>query len=102
MLYYAAMTMPDGRHIQGVYNAIELVTLRFNPDAVTNYCTKLLPQTADEARDMASGIYMSDCETVNAGGEGLSYGECAIIGEALERAAQKFGLIEEFKENGII
>ena len=102
MMYYAAMTTPNRERKQGIYTPVEYIAATFNPDTTINYITKLTPQTKDEARQMAIDIYEADRETVDNGGEGLSYGELAIIGEALTRAARRFGLIREFKENGII
>lgn len=102
MLYYAAMTTPTGERIQGIYSAVELAAATWNPDTAINYITKLTAKSKAEARDLAIDIYNAERDTVDNGGEGLSYMEWGVIGDALERLARRFGLITEFKENGII
>ena len=101
-MYYAAITTGDGERIQGIYSPKEYSRATFNPYSVTHYITNLKPHSKQEAREMAINILDADRETVNSGGECLSYGEYAIITDALEKAARRFGLIREFRENGII
>ena len=102
MLYYAAITTPSGEREQGIYSPAELVTATWNPDTHINYITKLTARTKEEARELAIDIYDADRDTVDNGGDCLSYAEWGIIGDVLERLARRFGLITEFKENGII
>lgn len=65
-----------------------------------NYNMQLKPiddiKGKEEARDIA-------VEYQNwAGGQSLSYGELAEYQSYFEALAKKFGLVDEFKENGII
>lgn len=54
------------------------------------------PKTREEARQ-----YAIDWQTW-AGDQNLSYGELSEWGAIFSELAEKFDLIEEFKENGII
>lgn len=47
------------------------------------------------ARDKAVAFSLFDCG-------GLSWGEYAEIGAYFENLAHRFGLVQEFKENGVI
>lgn len=54
-------------------------------------------QSAKErARDKAVEWQMSFCE------QNYSYGELAYYGEYFSRLAKRYGLVREFRENGII
>lgn len=101
-MYYAAITTAHGERAQGIYSPEEYTRDTFSPDSITHYITDLKPHTKAAARQMAVDIMDADRETVNSGGECLSYGEYAIITDALEKAARRFGLVREFRENGII
>lgn len=101
-MYYAAITTGDGERIQGIFSPETYFNVTFCPDSVTHYITDLKPHSKQEAREMAIAILDADRETVNSGGECLSYGEYAIITAELEKAARRFGLVKEFRENGII
>ena len=102
MIYYAAITTAHGERAQGIYSPEEYHRATFSPDSITHYITDLKPHSKQEAREMAIAILDADWETVNSGGECLSYGEYAIITAELEKAARRFGLVREFRENGII
>lgn len=102
MLFYAAYQTPDGEHRQGIYQANDFIFDTFSPDIKVNYVSNLKPKTKDDARQMAIDIYAADRNTADNGGEGLSYGEWAVIGDALERIARRFGLVREFRNEGII
>lgn len=102
MIYYAAITTGDGERTQGIYSPEEYFRATFGPDSATHYITDLKPHSKQEAREMAINILDADRETVNSGGECLSWLEWSIIGAALEKAARRFGLLREFRENGII
>ena len=52
--------------------------------------------TQGEARQFAMDFQVWASE------QSLSYGELAEWGEVLSRLAERFDLVEEFKENGII
>lgn len=101
MLYYAALTTPDGDYIQGIYSPEELHSLQFCPETETRYITDFKARTKDEARDIAISVYMMDAETVNNDGEMLSQNEWAIICGNMERLGRRFGLLREFRENAI-
>lgn len=100
--YYAAITTGNGERKQGIYSPGEYFAETFSPNSIIHYVTDLKPHNKQEARQMAIDILDADRETVNTGGECLSYGEYIIIESALERAAQRYGLIREFRENGIL
>lgn len=102
MLFYAAYQTPNGEHKQGIYQADSFMSDTFSPDIKVNYASNLKPKTKDDARQMAIDIYAADRDTVDNGGEGLRYGEWAVIGDALERIARRFGLVREFRNEGII
>lgn len=53
-------------------------------------------QTADEASDIAKEYQRQVSETTQ------TWGDCAEASVYFEELAKKFGLEEEFKENGII
>jgi hypothetical protein len=57
---------------------------------------KQQPKTKEEARQ-----YAIDWQNW-ASKQSLSYGELADWGEEFRRIGERFGLLEEFKENGII
>ena len=101
MLYYAALTTPDKEYIQGVYTPEELHTLQFNPETETRYITAFKARSKDEAREIARTFHYMDAETVNNDGEALSMNEFFIIVNKLEKLGRRFGLLREFKENGI-
>lgn len=73
----------------------------FNP--CTNYdfivlgaiTGKTYTERKARARDLAVAYSLFDCG-------GLSWGEYAEIGAYFENLAHRFGLVEEFRENGII
>ena len=102
MLYYAAITTPKGEYLQGIYTPEEYHRATFSPDTVTRYFSNLKPRDKSEARELVIDILNADTETNNNDGEGLSWGEWAILGGAFEKWAHRFGLVREFRENGII
>lgn len=102
MLYYAALTTANGEYIQGIYTPEELHALQFCPETETRYLTAFKASNKDEARDVAQSVYYMDAETANNGGELLSWNEWNIIYHHMERLAHRFGLVREFRENGII
>lgn len=102
MFLYASFTGLDKKRKQGIYSGDEYIRLTFYPVSEVHYITGLKPKSKEEAREMAINILTSDRETVANGGECMSYGEWAIIGDALERAARRFGLVREFRSEGII
>lgn len=102
MIYYAAITTAHGERAQGIYSPEEYTRATFSQDTDTHYITDLKPRTKAAARQMAMDIMDADRETVNSGGNCLSWFEWSIIGAALEKAARRFGLVREFRENGII
>jgi len=57
---------------------------------------KQQPKTKEEARQYAIGWQNFTSE------HDLSYAELAVLQTELETIGEKFGLLEEFKENGII
>ena len=50
----------------------------------------------ERARNMAVEWQINFCD------KSCSYGELAYYGEYFERLAKRYGLVREFKENGII
>ena len=52
----------------------------------------------EHARELAQRFQSADSD---ASGGGFSYGEYATMCEFFENAARRFGLIREFRENGI-
>lgn len=103
MYYYAALRDTDnGKRFQGVYTPNEYHTATFSPETETVYITGFKVKSKDEARQLAIDLRNADCDTVNDGGEMLSYNEISIIYNNLERIAKQFGLVREFKNEGII
>ena len=101
---YAAFTDGDGERRQGLYTEPELFEATFSPEAVIHYETRLTARNKDEARQLAINIYESDGWTVgeDVSGNLLTYGEYAYIADALENLGRRFGLLREFRENGIL
>ena len=56
---------------------------------------KTYAERKDAARQLAIDYQYTDCG-------GLSYGELSIISEYFENIARRYGLITEYRENGII
>lgn len=102
MLYYAAITTPNGERVQGIFSPEEYFRATFSPDSVTHYITDLKPHSKQEARQIAINLLEADREIVGNGGECLGWAERSIIAEALTKAAHRFGLVREFQGNGII
>lgn len=100
--YYISMKDAAGKMTQGVYSVEEKNKVTFDPAVEVLYITDFSAKSKDAARDVAMNIYSADAETVNSNGTQLSYFECCIIGNALERLARRFGLLREFRENGIL
>lgn len=100
--YYAVIRRPGGDLWQAVMTFEGYITETFPPDAETLYLHPLNAGTKDAARQLAANILEHDRETVDAGGPCLSYMEWAEIGATFERLARRFGLVREFRENGII
>lgn len=99
---YAVIKTPQNGLWQGVTDWSDYYTRTFSPDAETLYLHPLNAGTKDAARQLAADILEHDRETVDAGGPCLSYLEWAEIGAELERLARRFGLLREFRENGIV
>ncbi len=102
MLYYAALTDPNNNYIQGVYTPEELHELQFSPETETRYITAFKASDKESAREIAISVQLMDTETANNGGNTMTYGEWAIICASLERLAHRFGLVREFRTNGLI
>lgn len=100
-MVYAAFSNGNERK-QGIYSYEELFSETFSPESVIFFVTNFVVHTKEEARGLAMEIMDFDRETVDAGGEELSWNEWNIIGSKLERIARRFGLVREFRENGII
>lgn len=102
ILYYAAIQAANGERLQGVFTTEELRRATFRPDDTTLYITNMKPRTRDEAVDIAQAIQHYDADTVDNGGNIMPYSDLADIGDAMLRAARRFGLVREFRGNGII
>lgn len=89
-------------YIQGIFDPQEFFDITFNPDTEFLYSTNFKTTSKDGAEEIAQQLHYFDNLVVNNDGTMLSYNECAIIGEKLERLARRFGLVREFRENGII
>ncbi|MBR5272777.1 MAG: hypothetical protein IKU25_05215 [Clostridia bacterium] len=100
--YYIATRLPDGKRGQGVYTLEEKNAVTFDPDVEVLFITDFTAKSKDEAREIAIDVWNMDAETVNADGEHLSWGEVYILGNSLEQLARRFGLLREFRENGIL
>lgn len=98
--YYIAYREGDNPPEQGIYSLDEYPT--FDPDTELIYISDLHPKSKDDAADMARDILQADSEVVNAGGTLMSWGEWATLYAAFEKAARRFGLVREFRENGVI
>lgn len=98
MLYLHYIT--DGRHVHGLYTVEEAYSLPAGAEIVFEAfftaCNK------SDARQLAADIMDDDASAVNAGARCLFWSEWAYIGRALDRLARRFGLVGEFRENGII
>lgn len=72
-------------------------TVEFDFDFVVfgNLKGKTYAEKKEEVRQKAI-----DFQRIDEGG--LSYGEYALIGEYFETYGKRYGLLEEFRENGII
>lgn len=99
---YAVIKTPGKGLWQGVTDWADYYTRTFSPDAETVYFHILNAGTKDAARQLAADILEHDRETVDAGGPCLSCMEWAEIGATFERLARRFGLVREFRENGVI
>lgn len=99
---YAVIRDPGGYLWQGLLTVREYIDATYAPDVETVYMHILNAGTKEAARQLAADILDRDRETVDAGGPCLSYGEWAEISATFERLARRFGLLREFRENGII
>ena len=102
MYYYASFTTPDGDRQQGVFTRDELHAATFSPDTVIHYVTNLRPRSKQGARDMVIALQDNNIDTVNNNGNQLSYGELSALFDAVVSAARRFGLVREFRNEGII
>lgn len=103
MNIYAAYVTPDGEHKQRIFPSYdEYYAETFSPDSKVYYATDLRPKSKEEARDIVKKLSEADMYTVDNNGEELSYGELETIYEATEGIAKRFGLIREFRDNGIL
>ena len=101
-MIYAAYTTPEGVKKQGLFDPSDLIMETFSPETDIEFLTDFRAKSKEEARELAKSIQQADCKVVNAGGNMLSYGEIADIYAQLEKLARQFGLVREFKGNGII
>lgn len=95
----------EGKTTAGVYSGCDnwarFFADTFSPDLsiIDCFALEIKGKTYQErkacAEDLAKRFQYADQG-------GLSWGEYAIMGEFFEKAAKRYGLIEEFKENGII
>ena len=100
MIY--AYFVVNGKHFQGVFSDEELNRISFSPEVEMQYSVRLQSRGKDFTRRLAHTIFNMDAEAVNAGADCLSYGELAILSDFFTKAARRFGLVREFRENGII
>ena len=63
---------------------------------------RLTGNTYAERKDAARGVAMQLFALESIADYGLSYGEWADVGAVFEKWARRYGLVEEFRENGII
>lgn len=101
-LYYASFTIGDEKRRQGIYTPEEFRIATFRTNAVIHYVTDMTAHSKEEAREIAMNIQNCDRETVYGDGNLMAYSEYAELGARLERMARRFGLVREFRENGII
>ena len=92
----------NGKHFQGVFSEEELNRISFSPEVDMKYSVRLKAHGKDFTRRLAQTIFNMDTEAVNSGADCLSYGELAILSAFFTKAARRFGLVREFRENGII
>lgn len=100
-MYYYAITEQNGKKTQGIYTPEELHAATFSPESEP-YIIPLTAGSKEQARERASEILAADQETANSGGNALTYSEWADLGAFFERIARRFGLVREFRENGVI
>ena len=100
--YYIATRSPDGKRGQGVYTLEEKNAVTFDPAVEVLYITDFSAKSKEAAREIAIDVQAMDADTVNGGGALLCWGDVYIIGNALEQLARRFGLLREFRENGIL
>ena len=101
-MFYAAFVDPYGKLHSNLYFDLELYRAdTFSPD--TEFLSaidfkisgKSYVDRKEAARNIANNF--QDAEK-----PGLSYRELAMIGDYFAQIARRFGLVQEFRENGII
>lgn len=100
-MFYAAFKQGK-KYIQGIFEPQEFFDITFDPDTEFLYSTNFRAKSKEDAEEIAKQFYHFDALVVNNDGTMLSYSECAIICEKLERLARRFGLVRVFRENWII
>lgn len=101
-MFYAAFTDQDGRLHSNLYNNYRVYFAdTFSPDT-KKHCFinfritgKTYADRKENARDLAIRFQSENLP-------GLSYGEIAEIQAFFEKAARRYGLIEEFRREAII
>ena len=102
-MIFAAYQQPTGERIARHFDTWnEFNTETFSPDCDVTFCWdyKVHGKTYKERkgflRDMAIDFSVASAEF------GFSWWEIAEIQEEFERVGKKYGLLREFRENGII
>ena len=106
-MFYAAFTTPNGERVAAVYEDYNRPIFygdTFSPETiihgVVDFHThgRTYAERKESARNTAIEFQNIDAEVSG----GLSWGELADVGAWFETMAKRYGLIEEFRENGII
>ena len=103
MYIYAAIKNANGKREQAVYTNWDAFHADiFSPETEVYFVTNFKAHNKEEARQIAMDVYYNIMDTVNNDGNEFSYGEYMAVSDELERIGRRFGLLREFRENGII
>ena len=103
-MFYAHFTTANGTKVVNLYDApSEFFRGTFSPDTIIHSIVpfEIHGKTYAERKDSLYNIAL-DFMTADAEAQGgLSYYEWTRIGQFFSKNAKRYGLLEEFRENGI-
>lgn len=105
-MFYAKITAPNAQPLEMLIDTAAdfdiYYSASFNPDCTVTRFNFDLPSGGSYAERKAKAEQIAIDWSYAVGDTALSYGEHAAIDEFFERIGRKYGLLREFRENGII